>query len=144
MADFTPVALGIKTPDPNQGIQTLSGILGIQQQKQALQVQAQELQQKQIQTQQVAGVNQFFSQWNPADHIGDDGTLDLSSAHKDPAYQSLPGVARIAVDARINELRGRRLKQQKMSTLNANVVERGTKVLQAASESGPANRLADD
>lgn len=38
MADaFTPVALGIKPPDPLQGINAYSGILGLQQQRQALQ-----------------------------------------------------------------------------------------------------------
>lgn len=37
MPDFTPVATQIKAPDPMQGINTYSGILGLQQQKQALQ-----------------------------------------------------------------------------------------------------------
>lgn len=37
MPDMTPVATQIKPPDPNQGISTYSGILGLQQQKQNLQ-----------------------------------------------------------------------------------------------------------
>ncbi|WP_167313409.1 hypothetical protein [Ralstonia insidiosa] len=39
MADFgAPVAANLKIPDPNQPIQTLSGLMGIQRQKQALQL----------------------------------------------------------------------------------------------------------
>lgn len=37
MPDITPIATQIKAPDPMQGINTYSGILGLQQQKQALQ-----------------------------------------------------------------------------------------------------------
>src|ERR1700744_3640113 len=44
MPDFgTPVAANISTPSPTQGIQSLSGILGIAQQQQALQQGQQQL-----------------------------------------------------------------------------------------------------
>ena len=44
MADFTPVASQVNPPATQNPIQTLSGILGIQQQKQELQKQAQAIQ----------------------------------------------------------------------------------------------------
>lgn len=43
--DFgAPVAANIQVPDPNKPLQTLSGLMGIQRQKQALQIGQQQLQ----------------------------------------------------------------------------------------------------
>jgi hypothetical protein len=135
MADpFAPVASGIIPPDPNQPLKTMSSIFGIQQQKQQLQLQAQELQRSQVQTQQAQGVNNFFSQVDPNQIHGDDGTLDLDKIHARPEYQSLPGVAKIAVDSQANQLRGQQL-QNKMSLaqLNGEVVGQLGKVGQGLS-----------
>ena len=53
MADgFTPVGNTNYVPPPVNGLGTLSSILGIQSQKQALLMQNQELQRSQIETQQ--------------------------------------------------------------------------------------------
>ena len=92
----SPIAQNVNPPGTGlaQGVQTLSGLLGLQQQRQQLQLQQQELQRSQVQTQQDLGVNQFFSNWSPGDHHGDDGTLDIDSAHDSPAYQALPGIAK--------------------------------------------------
>src|ERR1700691_2933812 len=140
MADgFTPVGNTNYVPPPTNGINTLSGILGIQQQRQQLQVQAQELQQKQIQTQQAQGVNQFFTSWTPGDHHGADGTVDVDSAHGSQEYQSLPGVAKIAVDAKLNELKGQQLlNKQALSTLNSDVVGQFAKLSQSLSTADPS------
>lgn len=116
MSDFSPVGLDTKPADP---IGTLSSILGIQQRKQAMLLQGQELQRSQLETQQQQGVNQFFSGWNPGEHHGEDGTLDLESAHKSADYQALPGNARIAVDAKLNQLKGQQL-QNKQTLVNLN------------------------
>jgi hypothetical protein len=133
MDAITPVGAQIIPPNPNQTLQTLSGIFGVKQQQQALQLNQQALQRSQIETQQAQGVNQFFSTWNPGDHHGDDGTLDIDSAHQSPAYQALPGVARIAVDSKLNDLRGQQLQnKQALSTLNGQVVDQAGKVFQAA------------
>src|SRR5277367_2002295 len=123
----------IPTAPPVNALQTLSGIFGVQQQKQQLQLQAQELQRSQVQTQQAAGVNDFFSSWTPGDHHGADGTVDIDSAHQSPQYQSLPGVAKIAVDQQLNQMRGQQLdNKSKLSQLNSEVVGQFGKVAQAA------------
>jgi hypothetical protein len=88
MADFpAPVATQIKPQDPMQGINTMSGILGLQQQRQALQTgqyQQQSAQANAQMTQQDAANRQasgaFFKNFDIAKHHGDDGTLDLDSA----------------------------------------------------------------
>jgi hypothetical protein len=84
MADaFTPVALGIKPPDPMSGINTYSGILGLQQQKQALQTgqyqqqsaqaNASQDQQKNRELQAVSGLMQNV---HGGGYRKDDGTFD--------------------------------------------------------------------
>lgn len=88
MADFpAPVASQIKPADPTQTINTMSGILGLQQQRQALQTgqyQQQSAQANAQMTQQDAANRQaagsFFKNFDIAKHHGDDGTLDLDSA----------------------------------------------------------------
>ena len=130
----SPVAQNVQPPNVQQGVQTLSGLLGLQQQRQQLQLQQQDLQRSQVQTQQDLGVNQFFSNWDPGAHHGDDGTLDLDSAHQSDAYQQLPGVARIAVDAKLNALKGQQLQnKQQLSTLNGQVVGQFGQLAQALS-----------
>lgn len=133
----SPIAQNVNPPGTGlaQGVQTLSGLLGLQQQRQQLQLQQQDLQRSQVQTQQDLGVNQFFSNWSPGDHHGDDGTLDIDSAHDSPAYQALPGIARIAVDAKLNDLRGQQLKnKQSLATLNGTAVAQFGQTAQALSK----------
>lgn len=52
MPDMIPVATQIQPPDPMRGINTLSGIIGLQQQRQALQTGAYQQQQAQAESQQ--------------------------------------------------------------------------------------------
>jgi hypothetical protein len=122
-------------PPPSQSpVQTLSGVMNIQNQRQQLLLQQQELQRSQVQTSQDLGVNQFFSEWDPGQHHGDDGTLDIDSAHQSDAYQNLPGVARVAVDTKLNQLKGQQLQnKQQLSTLNGQVVDQFGKLAQALS-----------
>lgn len=135
MADMIPVGNTNYVPPPNSGFDTLSSVLGIQQKKQQLQLQAQELQRSQIETQQVSGVNQFFTSWSPGDHHGDDGTVDLESAHSSPQYQALPGVAKIAVDTKLNQIKGQQLQnKQALVGLNGDVVSQFGKLAQALSQ----------
>jgi hypothetical protein len=147
MADFgAPVAQNV---NPQQGIQTLSQLLGLQSTQQDIALkknqqalQQQEIQRSQVQTQQDVGTNQFFSQWNPGDHHGDDGTLDIDSAHQSPAYQALPGVARIAVDAKLNGLKAQQLQnKQALTTLNGDVVGQFGKLAQALSTNGDPGEI---
>jgi len=135
MPDMTPVGNTVIPPNPQQGLGTLSSILGIQQQRQQLQLQAQELQRSQVQTQQAQGVNNFFSNFDYENHHGADGTLDIDSAHNSPQFQALPGVARIAVDTQLNQIKGQQLQnKQALSNLNSDVVGQFGKLAQAASD----------
>lgn len=105
MADYQAVALGIKPADPNQAFNSINSILGMQQKRQALQVQGQQLQQEQLATQEQQGLSDFFTQWSPGDHVGADGTTDLDSAHSSGAYKGLPGNARAAVDQKLIQIK---------------------------------------
>ena len=130
MPDMTPVgAMYQQNP-----LQSLSSILGIQQQRQQLQLQAQELQRSQVQTQQDVGVNQFFSQV-PPDQLHDaQGNISADMAHQRPEYQALPGVARIAVDTKINQLQGQQLQNKTaLSQLNGEVVGQFGRMAQSLS-----------
>jgi hypothetical protein len=155
MADFYPVADLVKPPDPNQAFTSMNNILGLQQRKlglessrQQLELQGQEIQRSQIQTQQEQGVNNFFGPggWNPAQHHGDDGTLDIESAHSSDQYAALPGVAKLAVDSKLNAIKGQQLdNKSKLSSLNGEVVGQFAKAAQAWSlhpEQGPAQLQA--
>src|ERR1700761_5056237 len=96
MADYNDtVALGVKPPDPNAQFSTLNNILGFQQKnldiqakKQALQGQAAEVQQEQQNASQRQAAAQFYKNFDPTDHIGQDGTLDLNTAMRDPALNA--------------------------------------------------------
>jgi hypothetical protein len=85
----------IKPPDPSQAINTMSGILGLKQQRQALQTgqyQQQSAQANAQQDQQNAAQRQaagnFFKGFDIAKHHGDDGTLDLDSALTSPEFKA--------------------------------------------------------
>lgn len=82
-----PIGAMIKPPDSSQAINTMTGILGLQQQRQALQTgqyQQQSAQANAQMTQQDAqnrsAAGSFFKNFDIAKHHGDDGTLDLDSA----------------------------------------------------------------
>lgn len=113
------VALGIKPPDPNQAFDSINNILGIQQKRQALQVQAQELAQEQIKTQAAQGFQQFTSDFDPAAHIGPDGTLDVAGVRASTAYKNA-GNAKPLVDEYIQKVQNGQLgAKQALQTLDS-------------------------
>ena len=132
---------------PANPLQSLSSILGIQQQRQQLQLQAQELQRSQVQTAQATGTNQFFTSWTPGDHYGADGTIDIDSAHQSPQYQALPGVAKLAVDSQLNSMKADQLKNKvTLSSLNNDVVGQWGRLAQSLKGQDPQmvqNQVAD-
>jgi hypothetical protein len=152
MADlgYNPaVSLGVNAPDPNQGLNSLSKIMGlgqqglsIQEQKQAIAGNQMKLQQQGIETQAAQDSTNFFKNWNPGEHHDETGVLDIGSAHASPAYQSLSGAGRLAVDTQMNALQGQQLTNKKaLLGVNQDVVAQLGKVTQAASQSpkdGPA------
>jgi hypothetical protein len=85
----------IKPPDSSQGINTLNGILGLQQARQNLQTgqynqqtaQA-NAQMTQQDAQQRSAAGSFFKNFDIAKHHGDDGTLDLDSALTSPEFKA--------------------------------------------------------
>jgi hypothetical protein len=96
MPDGIPaVAAQVRAPDPNAGLTSYSNILGIQQQRQALQTgqyTQQSAQANAQMTQQDASQRQaagsFFKNFDIAKHHGDDGTLDLDSALTSPEFKA--------------------------------------------------------
>lgn len=97
MADFgSPVAQNINPAQ--QGIQTLSGLLGVQQQQleiqhqqQGLEGQAAQVQQEKQTAGQRANLATFFQSFDPAKHVGADGTIDLDSVLTDPKLRQAAG-----------------------------------------------------
>src|SRR6185312_4709635 len=91
MADFgSPIAQNVKV-SPQQGLQTLSQLLSIQGQKQALQGQAAQVQQEQQTARQRAGIANFMSNFDPTQHVGPDGTIDLDNVFTDPKLRQAAG-----------------------------------------------------
>jgi hypothetical protein len=103
---FTPVG---NTGNQVNPLQSISGLLGISQQSKQLQLQGQELAQQKIRTQEATGVNDFFTNWDPSQHIAADGTTDIDSAMGSSAFQNIPGVARSAVIAKLNAIKGQQI-----------------------------------
>lgn len=83
-----PVGAMVKVPDPMQGINTMSGILGLQQQRQALQTGQAVQQQEQLKAGQQQGIQNFFSTWDPSEHVAPDGTPDLESAFQSKEFKA--------------------------------------------------------
>lgn len=92
MADFgAPVINPQGTNPAQQTLQTLSGILGIQQQKAQLQSQTAEAQQQQQTARQRAGIANWVQNFDPAKHVAPDGTLDLDAVLTDPTLRQAAG-----------------------------------------------------
>lgn len=119
MADgYQAVALGIKPQDPSQTFDSLNSILGLQQKRQGLQIQAQQLQQEQLKTQQQQGVQDFFKSFDPTDHIGADGTTDVNSVHTSDTYKNA-GNAKPLIDQTLGQIKQQQLTaKQSLQSLN--------------------------
>ena len=136
MADFgAPVAQNVNV-NPQQGIQTLSGILGLKQQQLALQT-GQIEKETALATSKKADVAAqgqteaagFLKDFDFAKHIGPDGTLDMNAALTNPKFLNAgPGKELIA-----NALLGIKNNQIKnkadMATLNNSVVAGSSRLL---------------
>lgn len=117
-----PVGAMIQPPDPNRGISTLSGILGIRQQQQGLAIAQQQLQQEQLKTQQARGVQDFFSSWDPSEHMGEDGSTDLDSALTSKEFKNA-GNAKPAIMQALLDVKSRQLgNKQQLVSLNKDLV----------------------
>ena len=96
MADFgSPVAQNV---NPQAGLDSLSKLMqlrnmSLQQQslQQGLQGQAAQVQQQQQDAAQRAGLASFFKNFDPIEHMGDDGTLNLNSVFSDPKLRAAAG-----------------------------------------------------
>ena len=83
-----PVGAMVKVPDPNQAISTMSGILGLKQQRQDLATGALKQQSQALETGQQQGVQNFFKTWDPSQHVAADGTPDVESAYSSKEFQN--------------------------------------------------------
>src|SRR5580658_9700756 len=90
--DFgSPVVNASSAWNPNQSIQTLSGIVGLQQQKQALAGQAAQVQMEQQTASQRQNIASYMQNFDLAKHSGPDGTVDLDSVLTDPDLRRAAG-----------------------------------------------------
>jgi hypothetical protein len=141
MADFgSPVAQNVNV-NPTQGIQTLSDLLQLKQQAQTLETgkSLQASARAEAVTRGVAAQGQseaanFLKNFDFAQHIGPDGTLDMDAALKNPAFQSAgPGkelIANALLGIKNNQIKNK----QDMATLNNNVVAGGSKLVGALAD----------
>lgn len=117
-----PVGAMIQPPDPNRGISTLSGILGLRQQQQGLAIGQQQLQQERLKTQQAQGVQDFFRTWDPSEHMGEDGSTDLDSALTSKEFKN-SGNAKPAIMQALLDVKSRQLgNKQNLASLNKDLV----------------------
>lgn len=137
-----PVGAMIKPPDPMQGINTLSGIIGLQQRRQALQtgaIQQQtaraESQMAQLEAQKQQGVQDFFKSFDPSQHLSDDGTTDLDSALQSDEFKNSGNAKPAVMQMLLN------IKNQQLSNKTALAGLNNSLVTQLGSQAGA---LADD
>src|SRR5258708_17352596 len=122
MADYQAVGLGIKPADPNQAFNSINSILGMQQKRQDLQIQAQQLQQEELKTEQQQGYQSFFQNFDPTDHIGADGTTDVNSVHTSDQYKNA-GNAKPLIDQALGNIKQQQLTaKQSLQTLDDNTL----------------------
>jgi hypothetical protein len=97
----------IKSPDT---FGQLSNILGIQQQRTALQNQALELQQNQIKTQAAQDNSNYFSDFDPTKWVTSSGTTDVNGIMgNDPNYRKLTGAGKVQVTQNLQAIQGKQL-----------------------------------
>lgn len=125
MADFgAPVAQNAAY-DSSKGLATISGLLGLKQQKlaiqsqqQGLQGQAAQVQQEQLKAHEQQGVQDFFNAWDPSQHVGADGTTDTDSARQSDVYKN-SGNAKPAIDLKLAQVKAAQLgNKQALTSLN--------------------------
>ncbi len=137
MADFgTPVAQNVNV-NPAQGIQTISGLLGLKQQRLALETGQFEKERAKsaatvagIEAQGQSEASGFLKGFDFAKHSLPDGTLDTQAGMTSPEFQKLSGPGKELV---ANALMGVKQKQignkADMAQLNTNVVAGASKII---------------
>jgi len=134
--EMTAVGNQINPPDPAKGVALMSSILGVRQQRQALQTGAIEQQTARAQAQEAGlkaqqqqGVQDFFQSFDPTGHIGDDGTIDLDSALQSKEFKASgnakPAIMQALLDAKTKSLENKKA----LAGLNGSLVTQlGTQV----------------
>src|SRR5258708_2018135 len=118
MADYQAVGLGIKPADPNQAFNSINSILGMQQTRQALQIQAQKLQQEQLTTEGQQGAAEYFRDFDPTQWVTSNGTTDVNGIMAgDAKFKGLNGVAKPIVMDQLQKMQGHQL--ENMRTLGS-------------------------
>lgn len=127
MADFpAPVGTMVKAPDPMQGINTMSGILGLQQQRQNLATGALKQQSQALETGQQQSVQNFFSTWDPSQHVAPDGTPDLESAFQSKEFKAA-GNAKPAIMQAMLDMKNKQYSNiQALSGINKDLTQQFT------------------
>lgn len=114
MADYQAVALGIKPADPNQAFNSINSILGMQQKRQDLQIQAQQLQQEQLKTEGQQGAAQYFQDFDPTQWVTSNGTTDVNGIMAgDAKFKGLNGVAKPIVMDQLQKMQGHQLENMR-------------------------------
>jgi hypothetical protein len=129
MPEMIPVGNTIPQPAPINALGALSGILGVKQQQQNLQTgayqqqsAAAQAQQQQLAAGQQQGVQDFFKQWDPSQHRGEDGTTDIDSAMQSPQFLNA-GNAKPAIMNALLETKQKQLSAKlALSNLNNDLV----------------------
>lgn len=114
MADYQAVALGIKPADPGQAFDSINSILGMQQKRQGLQIQAQQLQQEQLKTEGQQGAAQYFQDFDPTQWVTANGTTDVNGIMAgDAKFKGLNGVAKPIVMDQLQKMQGHQLENMR-------------------------------
>lgn len=114
MADYQAVALGIKPADPGQAFDSINSILGMQQKRQGLQIQAQQLQQEQLKTEGQQGAAQYFQDFDPTQWVTANGTTDVNGIMAgDSKFKGLNGVAKPLVMDQLQKMQGHQLENMR-------------------------------
>lgn len=118
MADFTPIGNTVAPIQQPNIYGNLNSILGLAQAKQGLAVQAQQLQQETLKTKQQQGFSDFTDSFDPASHIGPDGTLDVAGIRNSAEYKGA-GLAKPLIDDYIQKVQSGQLQnKQALQTLD--------------------------
>lgn len=139
MPDFgAPVAVNVNV-NPNQAVQTLSGLLGLKQQKLALETgqylketAAAEATAKTVEAQGKQEASGFLKGLDFFKHFGPDGTLDTNAVIATPEFEKLSGPAKEIAANSLLDIKNNQIKnKQDLATLNGSVVAGAARLMGA-------------
>lgn len=120
-------ALDVKSPDVGATLGTIFGLkskqIGIEQQRQALQGQAAQVQQEQQDASQRQAVGKFYNSFKPDEHVGSDGTLDLDSALQDKNLDAAGDAKPAVIESLMNIKKSQLGNKQVLANLNKGLVD---------------------